>query len=254
MTGIALSLLNVSKEFTAGGQDGSSVLKDVSLQVEAGEFITLVGPNGCGKTTLLNCIAGLLQPDVGQILYDSSFERPRVGYVFQNYAESLFPWLTGYDNVVYPLALAGIQRKERYQRVDALLSKLKLKNLPLTRRPSELSGGQRQMIAILRALIYEAQIMLMDEPFAALDLKAKMEMHEDMQRIWQLSDITILMVSHDVEEAILLGDRVVVLSPRPARILANIKIDQGRPRSELATTTRIFADYKRHVLEIFQKI
>ncbi|MBX3014802.1 MAG: ABC transporter ATP-binding protein [Caldilineaceae bacterium] len=207
-------------------------LADVSLTVTAGEFICVVGPSGCGKTTLLRIVAGLLFPTSGAALMDG---QPIVGpaadrgIVFQQPA--LYPWLTVADNVAFGLQLRKVPRAVRQERVNALLKLVGLADFG-RRAPYELSGGMQQRAAIARVLINEPRIMLMDEPFGALDALTREHMQEELRKIWRATQTTIILITHSVEEAVYLGTRVLVMSPRPGRVVADVPVAFSREAGE----------------------
>src|SRR5690606_29225267 len=202
----------------------------VSLIVRRGEFLCLLGPSGCGKSTLFNIIAGLEEPDSGEVLVEGepiSGPGPDRVVVFQDGA--LFPWLTALGNVEFGLSLQNIPRAERRERAMAALEMVRLARFG-DAYIHELSGGMRQRVAIARALALEPKLLLMDEPFAALDAQTRNLMHEELQRIWARTGQTIIFVTHNVSEAIRLGDRIAVLSFRPGRVRREVTIHHPRPR------------------------
>jgi NitT/TauT family transport system ATP-binding protein len=210
-----------------GGAARTTALAGVDLDVAPGEFVTIVGPSGCGKSTLLNIAAGLDKPTAGGV--EVAGGQPAM--VFQDAA--LFPWLTVGGNIeaAFKLGGHGYGRAERRQRVAELLELVRLPDLE-GRRPHELSGGMRQRVAIARALAQQADVLLMDEPFGALDALTRGVLHGELERIWRERGIAILFVTHDVHEAVRLGDRVVVLGARPGRILHDLPVTLERPRSD----------------------
>jgi ABC-type nitrate/sulfonate/bicarbonate transport system ATPase subunit len=218
----------LSKTFTS--RNGECIaLQAVDFRVNEEEFVCIVGPSGCGKTTLLKIIAGLVQPTSGQIIYS---EQPLNGQlhsamVFQE--QGLFPWMTVQDNVAFGLETQGAPRQQRRQMAQDFLTKVGLAAF-VNNYPHELSGGMRQRVAILRAFLANPQILLMDEPFGALDSQTRLVMQEELLRIWKDHRKTVVYVTHDIEEAILLGDRVLVMSGRPGRIRQDIQIPFERPR------------------------
>jgi len=224
-----LSLCSVTKHFeTRRGR--IKVLDRVSLNVRRGEFLCLLGPSGCGKSTLFNIIAGLEAPDAGEVLVEGepvAGPGPDRVVVFQDGA--LFPWLTALGNVEFGLSLQRIPRDERRERAMAALELVRLARFA-DAYIHELSGGMRQRVAIARALALEPKLLLMDEPFAALDAQTRNIMHEELQRIWVRTGQTIIFVTHNVSEAIRLGDRVAVLSFRPGTIKREVAIHRPRPR------------------------
>jgi NitT/TauT family transport system ATP-binding protein len=219
--GAAVSVQDVSKVYGPAGAH-TFALDHISLDVAAGEFVCLVGASGCGKTTLLNLIAGLDRPAAGTI---EIAERPAL--LFQDAA--LFPWLTVERNVELALRLRNVPRGERATRVAELLDTVRLEGFA-DKRPHELSGGMRQRVALARALAQESSVLLMDEPFGALDAITRDVLHDELERVWVTTGVTILFVTHNVREAVRLGDRVLVLSSRPGRVVAEFPVGLDRPR------------------------
>lgn len=219
--------------FSYPADDGARLvaLDGVDLTVEAGEIVALIGPNGSGKSTLLRLIAGLLSPSRGTALLDSrpiDGPDPHVGLVFQE--PRLLPWRTTAANVAYPLELAGIGREERSARVDAVLQTVGIE-AAAGQVPSQLSGGMRQRAALARTLALEPRVLLLDEPFSALDELTRERLNLELLAITARTPTTVLLVTHSVQEAIFLADRVVVLSARPGRIVADLPVRLPRPRS-----------------------
>jgi NitT/TauT family transport system ATP-binding protein len=218
---------DVSKEF---GVDASQVraLKNISLAVNEGEFVSIVGPSGCGKSTLLYMLGGFVPPSSGRLLAD---DQPIVGpgidrgIVFQEYA--LFPWLTVFDNISYGLEMAGMSAVKRQEAVEHYVSLIGLKGFE-RRYPRELSGGMKQRVALARTFAYEPSILLLDEPFGALDSLTRETMQDELRRLWRTTGKTIVMVTHDVGEAVYLSNRVCVMSQRPGRIVEEFTIDLDR--------------------------
>lgn len=204
-------------------------LQAVDFAVGEREFACVVGPSGCGKTTLLKLIAGLLQPSSGEVVFTSEPQNGQLrnAMVFQE--QGLFPWLNVLDNVAFGLEMRGVNRQKRREQAQEVLEKVGLASFTQS-YPYELSGGMRQRVAILRALLTDPQILLMDEPFGALDSQTRLVMQEELLRIWKDYRKTIIYVTHDIEEAILLGDRVLVMSGRPGRIREDLPIPLPRPR------------------------
>ena len=207
-------------------------LADIGLSVGRGRFVVIVGPSGCGKSSLLMMLAGLRHPTEGRILCDA---RPmtdpdpdRVGVVFQE--ANLFPWLTATDNVAFPLALRGVKRAERQARAAAMLQLVGLSDAG-GRYPHELSGGMKQRVSIARGLVQDPPVLLMDEPFAALDEQTRMAMGEELLRIWSATQKTVVFVTHSLTEAVYLADEVLVMSARPGRIIDRVAISLPRPRT-----------------------
>ena len=223
-------------------------LDDVSLQVPRGEFLTLVGPSGSGKTTLLDLLGGLSRPTSGSVLVDGTeVTGPGLdrGIVFQQYA--LFPWRTTLANVTFGLEQQGLSRKERNERARENLVLVGLQGFE-DRYPHELSGGMKQRVAIARSLAYQPGILLMDEPFAALDAQTREQLQDELLRIWRATDTTVVFITHGIEEAVYLGQRVAVLSSRPGRLKALVDIDLGDRESttDLRSDPR-FVHYRHEV-------
>jgi len=245
--GSAVSLNSVSKVYGAG-ESAVHAVENVTLDVEFGEFLCLVGASGCGKSTLLNLVAGLDKPTTGTVEVRGG--RPTL--IFQEPA--LFPWLTVERNIDLALKLRGIDRADRRPVVDSLLEMVHLTGFG-GKQPHELSGGMRQRVAIARALAQQAEILLMDEPFGALDAMTRDLLHDEVERLWQDTGFSIVFVTHNVREAVRLADRVVLLSSRPGRIAAEFPVDIPRPRriespevGVLATeiTARLRQEVKHH--------
>lgn len=223
-----LTVRGVSKRF--GSRSGSvQALENINLTVAPNEFVCLVGPSGCGKSTLLRILAGLIQPTSGELLYggDSGGEAPRNALVFQEHG--LYPWLTVLDNVAFGLECRGVRRADRHARAYAILDQMGLGGFAQS-YPHELSVGMRQRAAIARAFLLDPQLLLMDEPFSALDAQSKLVLAEELLQIRQAHGKTIVYVTHDIEEAVLLADRILVMSGRPSRIVEEVPIALGRPR------------------------
>jgi NitT/TauT family transport system ATP-binding protein len=227
---LLLTVEGLSMEYPQPG-GALPVLNDLSFRVAEGEFLCLVGPSGCGKTTLLRLIAGLEQPTTGRICLDGhDVDRPRrsVGIVFQQ--PTLMAWRTVEANVTLPLEVAGVPNGQARQQAQALVDLVGLSGFEGA-YPAQLSGGMAQRVALARALVHSPQILLLDEPFGALDALTRERMGRELLRIWQARRKTVVMVTHSVSEAVLLADRVLVLGPRPASIVAEIPVDVPRPRT-----------------------
>jgi NitT/TauT family transport system ATP-binding protein len=217
---VAVALEGVTKRY--GGANGVLALDGISLTARPGEFVTLVGASGCGKSTLLNLVSGLDQPTSGSVEVDG-----HAAFMFQDHA--LFPWLSALDNVATPLRLRGVGRKDREAQAREYLAAVHLADFA-DRRPHELSGGMRQRVAIARTLATAAPVLLMDEPFGSLDAMTRDLLHDELESIWRERGLTVLFVTHNVREAVRLGDRVVLLSSRPGRIVAEYDVAIDRPR------------------------
>ena len=221
---------NISKAFP-NGNGGLLVLDDISLQVKRGEFVCIVGPSGCGKTTLLRLLAGLMMPTGGEVYFEGrrlQQPRRRIGFVFQQ--ANLMPWRTALENIALPLELDGAIEVDVEASARALIELVGLEGFENS-YPADLSGGMAQRVAIARALIHQPDILLLDEPFGALDALTREYMATELMRIWNARGVTVVMVTHSIAEAVLLSDRVVVLSPRPARVQLDLPIDLERPRT-----------------------
>lgn len=227
------------------------VYDDFGVDWPLGQFISIFGPNGCGKSTLINMISGLMPMDAGEVLYDGQrISETRISYVFQNYREALFPWLRAIDNIHYPLKVMGVPKKERERRVEKLLTEFEVR-IDLNAYPYTLSGGQQQTVSILRALITEPEVLFLDEPFSALDYEMTLFMREQLQKIFMKTKTTMLLVSHDLEEAIELADKVVLLTRRPTKVAEIVDVNLPWPRNLDVTTGEDFTVLKRHCLDRF---
>ena len=224
----------------SNGNGGLHVLDSISLEVSPDEFVCIVGPSGCGKTSLLRILAGLLGPSSGQVVFSGErLARPqrRIGFVFQE--ANLMPWRTALSNICLPLELAGLARGDKLDRACSLIELMGLQGFE-EMYPRDLSGGMAQRVAIGRALVHEPELLLLDEPFGSLDAMTRERMGEELLRIWKAQRGTLLMVTHSIPEAVLLADRVIVLSERPARVVLNLEIPIPRPRSIDLTYTEEF--------------
>jgi NitT/TauT family transport system ATP-binding protein len=226
----------VSKVFANGVQ----ALANVSLDVEAGEFLSVLGPSGCGKSTLLRLIAGLIQPSGGTI--DSSAGKAQLGFVFQE--PTLMPWATALANVALPLKLRGVAAGERAARAAEALANVGLKGFERT-WPRELSGGMKMRVSIARALVTGPRLLLMDEPFAALDEITRHRLNADLLELWQRSKVTVIFVTHSVFESVFLSQRIAVMAARPGRIQSELSIAAPYPRSESFRTSAEYAAWCR---------
>jgi NitT/TauT family transport system ATP-binding protein len=231
----ALSVRDVSVTF--GAATNRPVLTDISFDVREGEFLSIVGPSGCGKTTLLRLLAGLLRPTRGELLFDG---KPIAGpsreraIVFQDYTNALLPWRTVAGNIALPLERVISSRAERDARVAALVSKMGLDHAA-QQFPTQLSGGMQQRVQIARCLAQQPRIMLMDEPFGALDAITRQTLQDELLALSAEQRTTTVFITHDLEEAIYLGDRVFALAANPGRLVETIEVDLPRPRNQLTT-------------------
>jgi NitT/TauT family transport system ATP-binding protein len=227
-----LRLTDVRVEFATRDGGTHVALDGVDLAVSGGAIVALIGPNGCGKSTMLRAIAGLLAPSRGTVELDGAPVEgpdPRIGLVFQE--PRLLPWRTAAANVTYPLELAGWPAERRAERLAELAELVSLDPVALTGRPAELSGGTRQRVALARALAMAPEVLLLDEPFSALDALTRERFDLELLRLGERAATTIVLVTHSIAEAILVADRVVVLSPRPGQVVADIAVDAPRPRT-----------------------
>lgn len=231
-------------------------LQNINFDIKEGEFISLLGPSGCGKTTLLRCIADLVQPTSGSISIEGQTPKDirlqkKFGIVFQN--PVLYEWRTVRRNVCMPMELMGMPKKDRTARVSKMLDLVGLMEFG-QKYPHELSGGMQQRVGIARALAIRPQILLMDEPFSALDEFTKEKLHEDLLRIWRKTNKTVIFVTHNIQEAVFLSDRVVVLSPHPGRVSAVIDIDIPRPRDLKVKSTQEFNNLVNKIRDSFEGV
>lgn len=238
-------------ERTFGGDDDEiRALGPFDLDIADGEFVCIVGPSGCGKSTFLRIVAGLIRPSAGTVEIRTRSPRNPTAMVFQEY--SIYPWKTVLDNVRFGLDVSGIPKREGNERARRYLKKLGLADRERA-RPDTLSGGMKQRVSIARALAVEPEILLMDEPFAALDAQLRTVLQEELLDLWQADQRTVLFVTHSLEEAILLGDRVVVMSARPGRLLASVDVPFERPRHAEIRTTAEFAQLQGTLWELLRK-
>jgi NitT/TauT family transport system ATP-binding protein len=250
-----IELKAVSKEFKPRKSVPATLaLDDVSFSVGDGEFVCLLGPSGCGKSTVLNVVAGFEKPSEGEILLDRvpvSRPGPDRGVVFQE--AMLFPWLNVFDNITFGPRMHGTRAADYVPAAERLVQRVGLSGFE-RHRPYELSGGMKQRAALARAWIGSPKVLLMDEPFAALDAQTRLMMQEQLVQLWEQSKITVMFVTHDVDEAILLADRILVMTSRPGRIKAEITVELERPRSyERMISSTQAAELKRHVFQLVRE-
>jgi NitT/TauT family transport system ATP-binding protein len=240
---------NVSLHLGSGAERFAA-LQNVTLNAAPGEFVCILGPSGCGKSTLLGAVAGHLAISHGAIQVDAKAvtePHPERGLVFQHH--TLFPWQKVVDNVAFGLKMKGVQRAERRQRARAILELVGLGEFA-ERYPRQLSGGMQQRVELARVLINDPRVLLMDEPFGALDAITRLRMQELLLDVWTRIRTTILFVTHDIDEALFLADRILVMSPRPGRIVEEIVLNFPRPRTPALLTSTRFATLKRHCLHL----
>ena len=245
-----VSIKNVSRIFKKEDKSSTEALKNVSFDVGDGEFVCLLGPSGCGKTTLLRIIAGLETRTSGDITLNGvsiTGPDPKRGMVFQQY--SLFPWRTVIDNVTFGLEMQGIDKAESRRSVEKYIELVGLKQFKNS-YPYELSGGMQQRAAIARALANEPEVLLMDEPFGALDAQTRNILQDELLRIWEQRHVTFIFVTHSVDEAVVLSDRIVVMTARPGKIKEIVEVDLPRPRSRTSPEVNRLRD---RVLKLLQE-
>ena len=232
-----LEVQSLSKSYRQAGGNTTAAIGSISCRVEPGEFVSFVGPSGCGKTTLLMTIAGLLAPSAGRVLVNSkeiSSPPPDLVLLFQEYNKSLFAWRTVLGNVRFGLEARGDHSSNAVNKARSLIDLVGLGGFE-NHFPWELSGGMQQRVAIARALAYEPKVLLMDEPFGSLDALTRLELEDAVLRLWAELKTTIVFITHDIEEAIYLSDRILVLSRRPSEIIEEMPIDFPRPRDQVST-------------------
>ena len=251
-----LRYVDVTREFPSSAHGGSMVaIEDIGFSVKAGEFVALVGPSGCGKSTLLNVTAGLMPPTSGDILIDGVVvedRRPYFGYMFQS--DLLMPWADIRKNVALGLEILGTPRREARDRAMEILREFELDQFA-DKYPIQLSGGMRQRVAFMRTLLCNRSVLLLDEPFGALDALTRSVMQEWLLGVWERTKPTIILITHDVEEAIFLADRVLMMTARPGRIRKEVSVELGRPRDHSVLTTPEFNIIKAEILEeLFREV
>jgi len=246
----------LSKSY-GSGPNAVRVLENLKLRVDSGEFICIVGPSGAGKTTLLRCLSGLLPPTSGEVrVGEEKVTQPlaEIGLVFQDYRGSLMPWMRAGENVAFPLQGKGVAKAERMRRAEECLAAVGLPGVA-GRHPWELSGGMQQRVAIARALAYDAHILLMDEPFGSLDAQTRFELEDLVLDLRKRLGISIIVVTHDIDEAVYLADRVIVLSGHPATVIDAVDIELGPDRDQIATKAQpLFAEYRSRILNQIRKL
>jgi NitT/TauT family transport system ATP-binding protein len=250
-----LEVKALRKVYRSGGGRDVEALRDLTFQVDSGDLVCLVGPSGCGKTTLLRCLGGLLDPTSGTVRIDGrevAGPPPGLAMVFQEYGRSLFPWMSVRDNVELPLKQKRIPKARRSELVGDALSAVGLAGTESS-YPWQLSGGMQQRVAIARAVAYEPTTLLMDEPFAAVDAQTRADLEDLVRSLWQRLKVTILFVTHDIDEAIYLGQRVVMLSSSPTVVQDELVVDLPAERDQLHTRADSrFTAMRTHVYEQIQ--
>jgi NitT/TauT family transport system ATP-binding protein len=247
-----IELDNISRTFNARDRSSTLAVDGVNLNIGASEFVSLLGPSGCGKSTLLSIIAGLIQPTSGEVRIEGKpilAPFTNIGIVFQN--DLLLDWRTVLGNVLIQFEMRGLKTEPHRQRARALISSVGLADFD-QKYPWELSGGMRQRVALCRALIHDPPLLLMDEPFGALDALTRAQLQIDLQNIWQSSRKTVVFVTHSIEEAVFLSDHVIVMTPRPGRVREIIEIDLPRPRGLDVREQPAFTNAIQRVNHLFQ--
>jgi len=244
-----LELQQIYKEYPIQGTSFQT-LENISLQIKKGEFVSIIGPSGSGKSTLFNLISGLESPSQGDILLDGTSIKNKKGFVsYMPQKDHLLPWRSILDNLILGMEIKGIPKSEAREKAKEYLGVFGLLNFE-NEYPSSLSGGMRQRAALLRTILLDNDVLLLDEPFGALDEITRMKMQEWLLNIWDQFHHTILFVTHSIDEAVYLSDRVYVLSPRPAKIRGIVEIDLPRPRGEDIITAERFSQLKKELLEL----
>lgn len=246
-----LQLKDISKSYSSNSQS-KTVLQDISIYINGGEFISLLGPSGCGKTTLLTIIAGFQNADSGTVILNGrQVEQagPDRGFVFQDFA--LFPWMTIRENILFPMQQKKIPKKQQQERLRQLLDMAQL-NGSENLYPSQISGGMKQRTAVIRALASDPEVLLMDEPFGAVDYQMRHNLQEEFEALWQKSPKPVIMVTHDTEEAVYLSDRILVMSTNGGAIAHDLVVDLPRPRNRQSNTYRAYLKELTDILKNIQ--
>jgi len=248
---LAVEIINLSKSYTLNNKE-LRVLENVNLQAEQGKFVSIIGPSGCGKSTLFRTIAGLEKDFTGSVHVNGSDvrnSRPYIAYMLQK--DLLLPWRTVKKNIILPLELSGKLKNTDTGFIHKMISEFGLEDF-IDAYPDELSGGMRQRVALLRTWLMEGSVMLLDEPFGALDALTRNHMQDWLTGIWEKHRKTVLFITHDIEEAVYLSDEVYVMGPRPGTIIGKLCIDLERPRKRNMVYTPVFIEYKRHLMSALQ--
>lgn len=247
-----LEIVNSRKLFKKNGEE-IIALSQTNMKIPEGKFVSIIGPSGCGKSTLFNIIAGLLKPTSGEVLLDGENIIGKSGYVgYMLQKDLLLPWRTILANVILGLEIRGVSKKEAEARAIPLLERYGLKGFE-NHFPSELSGGMKQRAALLRTLLYDQDVILLDEPFGALDAQTRLNMQSWLLDIWKDFKKTILFVTHDIDEAIYLSDEIYVMSPRPGHVKAKVTVNLPRPRNEHTLVLNEFIHLKEELLTMLKE-
>lgn len=242
---VSISINKLSKTFY-NNNNITHVLKDISLEIKKGEVVGIRGDNGTGKTTLLNLIAKIDYPTAGNLSYSDT--KAIIGYVQQDYTSALLPWYSVLENIAIPLKLRGIKKSERIKEARRVVNDLEFLKLPLNKYPSQLSGGQKQRVTIARALIHNPSVLILDEPFANIDAHSQLELQKSINRIHEKYNLTILLVSHGLDECISLTDRIILLYGSPATLYKEYDIRLKRPRYPELLYSKDFIDIRNYIL------
>ncbi len=241
-------VVSASKSFWGNDESRIGALDDVSVDADLGEFVVVVGPSGCGKSTLLNIIAGLIEPDTGTVSIEGDLAKPRIGRVaYMHQLDLLLPWRSVLSNAVLGLEIAGVSKEAAESKATELAQRFGIADF-LEAYPATLSGGMKQRVALLRAVLPDRNVLLLDEPFKALDAITRAELQRWLSDVLDRTNRATIMVTHDVEEALMLGDRVLVMSPRPGRIVLELDVDLPRPRPRDIVRAPQFVDLKWQLL------
>jgi len=250
-----LSVRDLKKTYQ-GAAGPVEAVGSITFDVQPGELVCIVGPSGCGKTTLLKCLSGLLPPTAGSVTLDGAevtAPPKKMALVFQEYGRSLYPWLTVRDNVALPLKARGVPKSERLALVERAIEEVGLGHA-LDTYPWQLSGGMQQRVAIARAVAYQPEILVMDEPFAAVDAQTRADLEDLVRRVWRDLGVTVLFVTHDIDESVYLGERVLMLSSSPTFVQEDLAIDLPDARDQLTTRAMPrFTELRTHVYEQIQR-
>ncbi|KKQ27583.1 MAG: ABC-type nitrate/sulfonate/bicarbonate transport system, ATPase component [Candidatus Magasanikbacteria bacterium GW2011_GWC2_37_14] len=246
-----LAITNLTKIYNAQSKNPQLVFDNFSLEIKSNIIVAVVGVNGCGKTTLLNCLADLIPFELGRIkIDDKDNQNTKIGFVFQNYRESLLPWLKNIDNVACTLEQSTLSKLEKHVYIKNWAVERNIV-LPWGSYPYQCSGGQQQLLALVREFINQPKLLLMDEPFTALDYEKRLAWRQQLELLWQKCPTTIILVSHDIEEAIYLADEVIVLGNQPTKIFGHYTIDLPRPRVPVLLQSEKFSELYRKVSQSF---
>jgi NitT/TauT family transport system ATP-binding protein len=248
-----LSVRALAKTYNAGQRTERPAIAEVSFDVAKGEFVCVVGPSGCGKTTLLRCLSGLLAPTSGEVRFEGApltAVPDRLSVVFQDYSRSLFPWLSVQRNVAVPLRVAGVPKAQREARIREVLGAVGLGDVGRS-YPWQLSGGMQQRVAIARALAHRPDLLLMDEPFASVDAQTRFDLEDLILQVRRELGITVVLVTHDIDEAVYLADRVVVLGRPPSRVTEILDVPLEHPRTQVGTrSSDTFGRLRGHLMQL----